>query len=127
MITVCSYTNHTLSYERRIEDLQRELQQRGGGQIQAPTHGAPQLNGPSQAVPPVIGHGPRDLFGGIMAGAGGAQGPAVLGPPPQVPEQLQGMPAHLTSSAGAPNGPQPGQHPPFASYQPGVNGESRRY
>lgn len=81
--------------------------------------------GPAQPLPPVIGHGPRDLFGQIMAG-GGAQGPSALGPPPQEPQQPQGLPAHLTQGAGLNTGPQPSQHAPsFAGYPSGtgVNGK----
>lgn len=110
-------------YDNKVRDLQRELEQRGGPS-QAPPHGGPP-HGPAQPAPPVIGHGPRDLFGGIIAGAGGVQGAPALGPPPLEPQQPQGMPAQLTQAAGMPAGPQPGQHPPFASYQPnpGANGE----
>lgn len=64
--------------------------------------------------PPTIGHGPRDLFGQIMAGNGaGGQGQQSLAqqPPPE-PSQPQGLPAHLPQNAGINTGPQlPGHQP----------------
>ncbi|KAI9719012.1 MAG: general transcription repressor [Chrysothrix sp. TS-e1954] len=104
-------------YENRIDHLQRELERRGG-----PMHGAPQH--PGQPQPPSVGHGPRDLFGGIMAGAGGAQGDPRLAPPPQEPPQHQGLPAHLTQVSGLNTGPQPPTHQPsYPNYNgPAMNG-----
>ena len=66
-------------YEDEISRLNRELEARGGGQ-QIPAHG--QNSVAPQPTPPSIGHGPRDLFGGIISGQGGQGGPG-LAPPPQ--------------------------------------------
>lgn len=88
-------------------------------------HGVPRR--PAQHQPPSIGHGPRDLFGQIMAG-GGAQGQSSLAPPPQEPPQPQGMPAHLTQGSGLSTGPQPPQHQPYPGYGgQGMNGEIALY
>ena len=99
-------------YEKQIDNLTRELEMRGG------PHGAP--HHPPQPQPPAIGHGPRDLFVGIMQGGGG-QGQSSLAPPPQEPQQPQGMPPHLTQNSGLSTGPQPPQHQPYP-YPTGVNG-----
>lgn len=102
-------------YEKKISDLSRDLELRGVG-----PHGGPRRA--AQHQPPSIGHGPRDLFGQIMAG-GGAQGQASLAAPPQEPQQPQGMPAHLTQVSGLSTGPQLPQHQPYPGYQgPGMNG-----
>lgn len=69
-------------YEDEISRLTRELEARGGA------HASHPQNVPSQPPPPSIGHGPRDLFGGIMAGQGGQGGPG-LAPPPQEAQQQQ--------------------------------------
>nr|POE65070.1 transcriptional repressor rco-1 [Quercus suber] len=74
-------------YEEQIARLQHELEQRGGSS-QNP-HGAP----PHPPAPPAIGHGPANLFQGIMAG-GGQNGPG-LAPPPQDQSGQPGMPGHL--------------------------------
>lgn len=56
----------------------------------------------------------------------GGQGQAPLGPPPQEPQQPQGLPAHLTQGAGLNTGPPP-PHAGFGAYQPvpgpALNGE----
>lgn len=81
------------------------------------THHAPQS---AQPQPPTIGHGPSNLFGGIMAGGRGEG----LAAPPQEPPQPQGLPAHLTQGSGLNTGPPQAQHQPYSGYQsaPGVNG-----
>ena len=107
-------------YDNHVERLQRELDMRAGLSTHGPGHG-----GPSQPQPPTIGHGPRDLFGHIMAGGGGGQGSSTLAPPPQDPAQPQGLPPHLTQAAALNTGPPPSQHPSFGGYQhagPGING-----
>ncbi|KAK3676456.1 general transcription repressor [Recurvomyces mirabilis] len=104
-------------YEEEISRLRHELEQRGG-----PSQGG--HAGPSQPQPPVIGHGPRDLFQGIMAGGG--QGGPGLAPPPQEQQGQPGMPGHMQGQ-GPPglNQPPPGPHNPFNYGQPqgpGLNG-----
>ncbi|KAH8724716.1 WD40-repeat-containing domain protein [Phaeosphaeriaceae sp. PMI808] len=99
-------------YEDRITQLEREVEARGGPSQNSQHHGS------AQAQPPQIGHGPSNLFGGIMAGGGG------LAPPPQEPQQPQGVPAHLPQG-GPPPGLNPAPGPPqhFGGYQaPAVNG-----
>lgn len=78
-------------YDEEIQRLHRELEARGGAPRPAGIAGPPQHPGPSQQAPPSIGHGPRDLFGGIMAG--GQNGPGLAPPPPQQQDQ-QGPPQH---------------------------------
>lgn len=114
-------------YEEEITRLTRELEARGGAH--APQHGS-QNAGPSQPPPPAIGHGPRDLFGTIMAG-GGPNGPPLAPPQQQDPQQQQ----HHSQippppPAAIPQGPsnQPPQQPQAQqAYQPPtgfVNGKS---
>jgi len=94
-------------YEEEIQRLHRELEQRGG-----PPQGG--HGGNAQPPPPAIGHGPANLFQGIMAGGG--QGGPGLAPPPDGP---QGMPGHMQGQGppgiNAPPGP---PHNPFAYGQP---------
>ncbi|KAH8682982.1 WD40-repeat-containing domain protein [Tricladium varicosporioides] len=106
-------------YEEEIQRLHRELEARGGAQprpagIGGPT--APQSAGPSQQAPPNIGHGPSNLFGGIMAGQGqGGPGLAPPPPPPQQSEQHGPLPHQMTQPPPALNQPPPQQQPPFQS------------
>ncbi|KAF2463754.1 WD40 repeat-like protein [Lindgomyces ingoldianus] len=103
-------------YEDEIARLQRELEARGGPSQSSQHHG------PSQPPPPSIGHGPSNLFGGIMAGSAAQGGPG-LAPPPQEPPQPQGLPPHMPQGPpGLNTAPGPPQH--FGGYQPGpsVNG-----
>ncbi|ORY17692.1 transcriptional repressor rco-1 [Clohesyomyces aquaticus] len=108
-------------YEDEIARLQRELEARGGPAQSSQHHG------PSQPPPPSIGHGPSNLFGGIMAGSAAQGGPG-LAPPPQEPPQPQGMPPHLPQGPPGLN-PAPGPPQHFGGYQPGpsVNGRSSGY
>jgi glucose repression regulatory protein TUP1 len=105
-------------YEEEIARLRHELEQRGG------PAGGPA--GPSQPQPPAIGHGPANLFQGIMAGSAAAGGPG-LAPPPQEQQGQPGMPGHM-QAPGAPgfNAPPAPPHNPFAyggqPQGPGVNG-----
>lgn len=102
-----------LAMKQKFEDenaaLRRELDARGG----APSRigGPPQHPGPSQAPPPAIGHGPANLFGGIMA----AQGQGGPGLPPQPTPQEQGPPQHQMPQPppGLQQGPPPSQGGPF--------------
>jgi glucose repression regulatory protein TUP1 len=113
-------TDRLYRYEDEIARLQRELEARGGPSQNSQHHG------PSQPQPPSIGHGPSNLFGGIMAGSASQGGPG-LAPPPQEPQQPQGLPPHM-----GPQGPPPGLNPApgppqhFGGYQPppSVNGKS---
>ncbi|KAK8213225.1 general transcription repressor [Zalaria obscura] len=107
-----------LRYEEEVAHLRRELEARGGPSQSSHT-------GPSQPPPPAIGHGPANLFQGIMAG-GAAQGGPGLAPPPQEQPQQPGMPAHMPQGPPGLNpAPGPPQHAPFGGYgqpAPGVNG-----
>ncbi|KAK5169944.1 hypothetical protein LTR04_005512, partial [Oleoguttula sp. CCFEE 6159] len=109
-------------YEDDIARLHRELETRGRPS-QSGVGGA--HGGPSQPPPPAIGHGPRDLFGGIMAGAAAQGGPG-LAPPPQEQPPPQGLPQHLAQAPPGLNpAPGPPQHAPFSGYgpaAPGING-----
>ncbi|KAK0885835.1 general transcription repressor [Friedmanniomyces endolithicus] len=99
-------------YEEEIQRLHHELEQRGGPA--QPGHGAN-----AQPPPPAIGHGPANLFQGIMAGGG--QGGPGLAPPPQDQQGQPGMPGHMQSQGppglNAPPGP---PNNPFAYGQPQV-------
>jgi glucose repression regulatory protein TUP1 len=106
-------------YEERIAQLEREVEARGGPSQNSQHHG------PSQPQPPQIGHGPSNLFGGIMAGSAAQGGPG-LAPPPQEPPQGHGMPPQLGGPQGPPGlNPAPGPPQHFGGYQPGpsVNGD----
>ncbi|KAF2257501.1 transcriptional repressor rco-1 [Lojkania enalia] len=103
-------------YEDEIARLQRELEARGGPSQSSQHHG------PSQPPPPSIGHGPSNLFGGIMAGSANQGGPG-LEPPPQQPQQQPGLPAHIPQGPPGLN-PAPGPPQHFGGYPagPSVNG-----
>ncbi|KAF2484571.1 transcriptional repressor TUP1 [Neohortaea acidophila] len=97
-------------YEDEIARLHRELEQRSGPpQVQ---HG-----GPSQPPPPAIGHGPANLFQGIMAG-GGQGGPGLA--PPQEQQGQPGMPGHMQAGQPPPglNQHAPAPQNPFGYGQP---------
>lgn len=103
-------------YEEEIARLRHELEQRGG-----PSQGP--HSGPSQPPPPAIGHGPANLFQGIMAGGQHGQG---LAPPPQEQQGQPGLPGNMQAQGppglNQPPGPPPN---PFAYPQapgPGING-----
>lgn len=97
-------------YDEEIQRLHRELEARGGPPSAARIGGPPQHAGPAQAPPPSIGHGPSNLFGGIMAGQGG-QGAPGLAPPPE--QGQQGPPQHQMPQPppGLQQGPPPSQGP----------------
>lgn len=123
--------NHALllnSYEAEIRVLRHELESRGVQAVSSHmTGGAPIHAGPSQAPPPALGHGPSNLFGGIMANQGGG-GPG-LAPPPPPPQDQQQPPQHSLpqSAPGAQQqqGPPQAQPSTYPGYQPsaGVNGK----
>ncbi|KAI9677594.1 MAG: general transcription repressor [Caeruleum heppii] len=111
-------------YDDEITRLHRELEARGGP-AQPPHVGGPPHNaGPSQPPPPSIGHGPSNLFGGIMANQGGQGGPGLAPPPPDQqgpppPHQMPQPPPAVQQQ-----GPPPAQQPTYPGYQgpPAVNG-----
>lgn len=83
--------------------MHRELEARGGNPHSSVIAGPSPNQGPSQA-PPSIGHGPSNLFGGIMAG----QVAPGLAPPPPTEQHLP--PQHQMSQP--PPGPPTLQGPP---------------
>ncbi|KAG5288002.1 transcriptional repressor TUP1 [Histoplasma ohiense] len=107
-------------YEAEIRTLRRELESRGVHLPQSHIGGLPTHAGPSQAPPPALGHGPANLFGGIMANPGGGA-PALAPPPP--PDQQPPQHALQQPGSGAQGAPQP-QQGAFGGYQPtsAVNG-----
>lgn len=107
-------------YEAEIRTLRRELESRGVHLPQSHIGGLPTHAGPSQAPPPALGHGPANLFGGIMANPGGGA-PALAPPPP--PDQQPPQHALQQPGSGAQVAPQP-QQGAFGGYQPtsAVNG-----
>ena len=114
-----SHPNHQtdiIRYEEEIARLRHELEQRGG-----PSQGP--HNAQSQPPPPAIGHGPANLFQGIMAGGQGGPG---LAPPPQDQQGQPGMPGHMQGPPGLNPPPGPPQHSAFGYGQPqgpgGING-----
>jgi glucose repression regulatory protein TUP1 len=116
---------NSVRYEEEIARLLRELEARGGAPprpagIGGPGPQAPNV-GPSQPAPS-LGHGPSNLFGGIMAGGQGGPG---LAPPPQQSQEQQhpGLQHQMPQPPPPPalQGPppqqqqQPQQQPPFQS------------
>lgn len=102
-------------YEEENARLRRELEARGGPSASS--------HNPNQP-PPSIGHGPANLFQGIMAGAAGQGGPGLAPPPQDQPPQGQGLPGHLQQGPPGLN-PAPGPPQHFGGYgqpAPGVNG-----
>ncbi|KAI1906202.1 general transcription repressor [Ophidiomyces ophidiicola] len=108
-------------YEGEIRALRMELESRGIHLPPSHVGGPPTHGGLSQAPPPALGHGPSNLFGGIITNQGG--GPPALAPPP--PQDQQQPPQHSMQqpASGAQGPPQP-QQGAFGGYQPnsGVNG-----
>ena len=105
-------------YEDDITRLRHELEARGGPPSHVSVSGLPPHGGPSQNQPPSIGHGPSNLFGGIMANPPGPGNPGLV--PLSQEQQQQGPPQSQMPQ------PPPGLHqPPFQSYPGGpVNGKS---
>jgi len=104
-------------YEAEIRLLRHELESRG---LPITSHPPPHA-GPSQAPPPALGHGPSNLFGGVMASQGGS-GPGLAPPAPQEqqPPQHSLQQAAPTAQQGPPQPPQSS----YGGYQPSaaVNG-----
>ncbi|KAL8823012.1 MAG: hypothetical protein Q9191_006265 [Dirinaria sp. TL-2023a] len=102
-------------YDDDIARLRHELEARGGPPSHVGVSGLPPHGGVSQSQPPAIGHGPSNLFGGIMANPPGQGNPGLV---PLSQDQPQGPPQNQMPQ------PPPGLHqPPFPNY-PGapVNG-----
>ncbi|KAI9796819.1 MAG: general transcription repressor [Piccolia ochrophora] len=109
-------------YDDEIARLHRELDTRGGPPAPPQVGGPPHNAGPSQPPPPAIGHGPSNLFGGIMTNQGGQGGPG-LAPPQQEPQQPP-VPHHMPQPPASVQQAPQAQQAPFSGYQqpPAVNG-----
>lgn len=79
-------------YDDEIARLHHELEARGGPQSHVGISGLPAHGGVSQPQPPAIGHGPSNLFGGIMANPPGQGNPGLV--PPSQEQQPQAPPTH---------------------------------
>lgn len=97
-------------YEDEIARLHHELEARGGPPSHVGISGLPAHGGVSQPQPPAIGHGPSNLFGGIMANPPGQGNPGLV-PPSQEQQQPQAPPPHQM-----PQGPQGLQQPSYQGY-----------
>ncbi|KAL6719582.1 general transcription repressor [Lecanora helva] len=75
-------------YEEDIARLRHEIEARGGPPSHVGVSGLPPHGGVSQPAPPAIGHGPSNLFGGIMANPPGQGNPGLV-PPSQDQQQPQ--------------------------------------
>lgn len=114
-------------YDVEVKALRQELDNARAGGMPSHMGNQPQYGSASQPQPPALGHGPANLFSGIMANSG--QGGPGLAPPPsqdqQPPPQQQHPlqpPIPGPAQAGPPPAPQQG---PFGGYQtgpPAVNG-----
>lgn len=118
--------------------MHRELEARGGNPRPSAIAVTSQNQGPSQQAPPSLGHGPSNLFSGIMAGqvAPGLVPPSQadqhlppqhhMPQPPPGPPNLQGPPPGPSNLQGPPPPP-----PPQAQFQgaysqgPAPNGYSQ--
>ena len=98
------------SYETEIRMLRHELESRG---VQPVSHIAPTAHAGPQGQPPQVGHGPSNLFSGIMANPGGS-GSGLVPPPAQ-----DQPPTQHTLQQPASVAPQPPQSA-FGGYPPGV-------
>ncbi len=104
-------------YDNEIRLLRHELELRGGPSASSHVGGPPQHAGPSQP-PPQLGHGPSNLFRGIMANQG--QGGPGLAPPPEHQPPPQQHPLQPPGPGPQPQGPLGGQQQgSFPGYQPG--------
>ncbi|KAK4694512.1 general transcriptional corepressor TUP1, partial [Lecanoromycetidae sp. Uapishka_2] len=101
-------------YEEDVARLRHEIEARGGPPSHVGVSGLPPHGGVSQPAPPAIGHGPSNLFGGIMANPPGQGNPGLV-PPTQDPQQQpqQGPPPHPMSQPpqGLQQGPYQGNYP----------------
>ncbi|KAL8755844.1 MAG: hypothetical protein Q9199_003356 [Rusavskia elegans] len=104
-------------YEEDIARLRHELEARGGPPSHVNISGLPPHAGISQPQPPAIGHGPSNLFGGIMANPPGQGAPGLV-PPTQDQQQQQVPPPHQMGAS------QALQQGTFGGYPPshGMNG-----
>ena len=109
------------SYEAEIRMLRHELESRGVQTVSSHIAG-PAQHGPSQAPPPALGHGPSNLFGGIMANQGGNT-PGLAPPPPLHQQPSRQHTVHQPAPVAQPGAP-PLPQSSFGGYQPGaaVNG-----
>ncbi|CAI7591481.1 Transcriptional repressor rco-1 [Penicillium manginii] len=105
-------------YEGEIRMLRHELESRG---VQPVSHIAPAQHTGPQAQPPSLGHGPSNLFSGIMTNPGGS-GPG-LAPPPSQDQQSAQQTLQQPAATALPGAPPPPQSS-FGGYPPGaaVNG-----
>ncbi|RUS28680.1 hypothetical protein BC938DRAFT_481572 [Jimgerdemannia flammicorona] len=104
-------------YEEEIMHLRKQLEQARSGHPPTPgsSSSAPSGSGHTsqgshqQPLPPNLGHGPSNLFGGIINNSqGGPQGPGLIAPPQMVdPSQQQNQHSGYPSGPGGP----PGQPP----------------
>ncbi|KAF6223446.1 hypothetical protein HO133_000289 [Letharia lupina] len=106
-------------YDEDIARLRHEIEARGGPPSHVGVSGLPPHGGVAQPAPPAIGHGPSNLFGGIMANPPGQGNPGLV-PPSQDQQQQQGPPPHQMPQPqqGLQSGPYQGNYP----QPPVVNG-----
>jgi len=107
-------------YEEDIARLRHEIEARGGPPSHVGVSGLPPHGGISQPAPPAIGHGPSNLFGGIMANPPGQGNPGLVPPSQDQQQQQQGPPQHQMPQPqqGQQQGPYQGNYP----QPPVVNG-----
>lgn len=108
-------------YDEDIARLRHEIEARGGPPSHVGVSGLPPHGGVSQPAPPAIGHGPSNLFGGIMANPPGQGNPGLVPPSQdQQQQQQQGPPPHQMPQPqqGLQSGPYQGNYP----QPPVVNG-----
>ena len=117
-----------IRYEEDIARLRHEIEARGGPPSHVGVSGLPPHGGVSQPAPPAIGHGPSNLFGGIMANPPGQGQPGLVPPSQDQPQQPQqpppppGPPPHQMPQPpqGLQQGPYQGNYP----QPPVVNGKN---
>ena len=115
-----------IRYDEDIARLRHEIEARGGPPSHVGVSGLPPHGGVSQPAPPAIGHGPSNLFGGIMANPPGQGNPGLVPPSqdqqPQQQQQQQGPPPHQMPQPqqGLQSGPYQGSYP----QPPVVNGKT---
>lgn len=103
----------TYSYETEIRMLRHELESRG---VQPVSHIAPAAHTGPQGQPPQVGHGPSNLFSGIMANPGGS-GTGLVPPLTQDQPSIQHT-LHQPAPAALPGALQPSGS--YGGYPPGV-------
>ena len=114
-------------YDEDIARLRHEIEARGGPPSHVGVSGLPPHGGVSQPAPPAIGHGPSNLFGGIMANPPGQGNPGLVPPSQdqQQQQQQQGPPPHQMPQPqqGLQSGPYQGSYP----QPPVVNGKTHGF